>query len=923
MPSIFKNTLKTSLLTSLYNEIKYNNNNYYYYIAKPDTWDDEEVIPTPSNTISNEVATRNNIVFLKKITINDLAFIINRYDWEYGTFFDRYDDKDNTIETKHFYCLTSMNNVYKCIDNNNNGPSTVQPYATSQNIISTSDGYKWKFMYNIPIAMRDKFLTSDFMPVTNAVSNEHYTRGSIYSATVANYGYGYGYNTTLTVSGNGYQKNNKLLITGNILNNKGSGYLYTPDIIVNNPYDAVPFTLNTEYLLGQYVEYNGRIYDVVKAGISSANIYPTHTCLCDDPVSNGTLSLSFVGKPLNGSVILSNDYTINSISFELFVGEIIMSNSGYGYTDATVVISDPPAGTGHVAATGICNVINGRVSSISITNTGIGYNNSEYYVVTISEPFSGYIDFSGNSSISVDDIIKHGYNYYKALADGTLSSVGPTHDIGIVLNGDVNLEYVGQQATANIKLFYGYGYSVDPIITIEPPQLYSISNNNYYTFVERNTAFDPIAVDKHSLIRYSDNYYIVDDDNVTLSNTEEPLHTTGSINNLAFIATIKEFNEAGVDLVIGEFLLVKPEGETNRMYEVMANITNLTSIPTHIDGTTNNLKYIPLILPSITINTEKSAARFTPIIENTQITGVVCNDPGVGYTYATITANESYYGVGANVDIRPDIIYGNSSTKQDYIELSAIPGTIECMRVEVPGVYWTPPTLTVMGDGFECTATPILTGRAITGVTITNPGHDYSYANIIITRDLGDDNTEDAIITPLISPQSGHCKNAITELYTTALGIGTTLSDERINGFTLNNEYRQFGIIKNPLQYSSNLRFNKSIGSGCFTILCQLNSGTLDLSLPITDINNNEYSILGSTITTMPTTHINLLLHPKANSKLVLGQTLYQGPKQLIIISIDYPDINKQTGELLLIDNREAFLPNNEQTVVLKTVINF
>ena len=39
-------------------------------------------------------------------------------------------------------------------------------------------------------------------------------------------------------------------------------------------------------------------------------------------------------------------------------------------------------------------------------------------------------------------------------------------------------------------------------------------------------------------------------------------------------------------------------------------------------------------------------------------------------------------------------------------------------------------------------------------------------------------------------------------------------------------------------------------------------------------------------------------------------------------MSIDYPDIDKQSGELLLLDNRESFLPNTEQSVVLKTIIN-
>ena len=104
MSYIFKNTLRKSLLTSLYNEIKSNSNAYYYYIAKSDNWDNEEIVPNITDTIFNEVNTRNNIVFLKKITVNDISFIIPRYDWDYGVIFDMYDDNIEHLENYKFYC---------------------------------------------------------------------------------------------------------------------------------------------------------------------------------------------------------------------------------------------------------------------------------------------------------------------------------------------------------------------------------------------------------------------------------------------------------------------------------------------------------------------------------------------------------------------------------------------------------------------------------------------------------------------------------------------------------------------------------------------------------------------------------------------------------------------------------------------------
>ena len=39
------------------------------------------------------------------------------------------------------------------------------PTGTSTNILTTADGYKWKFMYSISASDVIKFVTSDFIPV--------------------------------------------------------------------------------------------------------------------------------------------------------------------------------------------------------------------------------------------------------------------------------------------------------------------------------------------------------------------------------------------------------------------------------------------------------------------------------------------------------------------------------------------------------------------------------------------------------------------------------------------------------------------------------------------------------------------------------------------------------------------------------------
>ena len=43
--------------------------------------------------------------------------------------------------------MNSARNVYKCLDNDNNTPSTVEPTGTNAStILSTADGYKWNWV---------------------------------------------------------------------------------------------------------------------------------------------------------------------------------------------------------------------------------------------------------------------------------------------------------------------------------------------------------------------------------------------------------------------------------------------------------------------------------------------------------------------------------------------------------------------------------------------------------------------------------------------------------------------------------------------------------------------------------------------------------------------------------------------------------
>ena len=80
----------------------------------------------------------------------------------------------------NFYVLNSARNVYKCLDNNNNSAPTVEPTGTDTIVLSTADGYKWKFMYTLSASEQSNFLSTDFMAVsTNSSVSSNAVDGAI------------------------------------------------------------------------------------------------------------------------------------------------------------------------------------------------------------------------------------------------------------------------------------------------------------------------------------------------------------------------------------------------------------------------------------------------------------------------------------------------------------------------------------------------------------------------------------------------------------------------------------------------------------------------------------------------------------------------------------------------------------------------
>ena len=152
---------------------------------------------TPVDSIGDEFYTFDDMLAAKKVATSDISIVIPRRNWATGTVYDYYrHDYGNRVtggtstQTANsgatnlfdatFYVMSSTFNVYKCLDNNSGANSTVEPTGTSSSILTTGDGYKWKYMYTLSATQQSNFLSTDFMAVaTNSTVSSAAVDGAV------------------------------------------------------------------------------------------------------------------------------------------------------------------------------------------------------------------------------------------------------------------------------------------------------------------------------------------------------------------------------------------------------------------------------------------------------------------------------------------------------------------------------------------------------------------------------------------------------------------------------------------------------------------------------------------------------------------------------------------------------------------------
>ena len=197
------------------------NNNYYSFLGHPNPKNTDvknygvsdwgNPVPPPTDAFDQENFYYDSMLFLKKITSNDVRRVVPRLDWQTGTIYEMY--RNNYSSTNRTPQTKSTTLYGSNPDNPNGHKSLFEPTHTNtvpQQAGNGSDGYLWKYLYTISPSDIVKFVTTAYIPLpkewgdtTNSNIKDAAVDGKIETVIIKNGGSGYSIDDGGTVTSTG------------------------------------------------------------------------------------------------------------------------------------------------------------------------------------------------------------------------------------------------------------------------------------------------------------------------------------------------------------------------------------------------------------------------------------------------------------------------------------------------------------------------------------------------------------------------------------------------------------------------------------------------------------------------------------------------------------------------------------------------
>lgn len=328
--------------------------------------------------------------------------------------------------------------------------------------------------------------------------------------------------------------------------------------------------------------------------------------------------------------------------------------------------------------------------------------------------------------------------------------------------------------------------------------------------------------------------------------------------------------------------------------------------------------------PTVIIHGDGVGAVATAVLTGDEVTDITISNPGEGYSFAYVTfVSATGSGAAATVTLGAT----ETGTVQEDVENAAIPGTIDRIEIVSAGIDYIDgdAAVSIVGDGSGAEAIVDVDpdDGSVLSVTITNQGSGYSFAEVTIIGSAG----SGAQLNAVISPKAGHGANAVKELYATNIGFSVNLTNDTADLF-LNNDFRQIGVIKNPLIPVSGLHFDQSTGTCCYVIQV-LDPENYEMDDIITTDSGGRFIVVqkvdgyNASIYLLPIIPIITSSSVLTNiTRSIPGLTINNDvPEDVEPVAI--PEIDNKSGEIIYLDNREFIVRQQDQVEKIRAVLKF
>jgi hypothetical protein len=625
-------------LNNFVSDVSSNNDAYYFFVGKTTPWPSDDNPPVANLSYTEEFIAYDSLVFGKLLSSINLSPLINNIPWTTGTVYSEYDDDDGELFTKNFYIVTSDYSVYKCIDNNEGIPSTVQPsLKNTVGCFQSSDGYVWKYMFTVPSSTNATFTTTSYVPV---VANTFVISGAV-PGTVDVYRMG--------SKGSNYQGFNEgtilnVLSATNIqLANSASG--------LDGFYQGSSLYLKSGVGSGQISEiinYQGDTQVVTVSPPFNVELNMQLSNISGDPVNDGTVTQQIetigsifttgffnVGDILiqsdstySGTVVTANSSQFNLVSLSnnspMLVPNPIYNTRNFGaILTGNVSISN----NSNVLTSTTANLMNlsinefvrvGPSANVNIRRISTITNSS---IATVSLPFN-------NSLINV--------NFYSMPDAFEVVSASISDSTGIIIDSNMNSIIINYANVSTQGLSYILGETVKEFSSLGVDQ----NSNGVISFVNASTL---ILSSVNGLIGIGNN----------IIGQSSGLQST--------ISTISSYPYVTLGNVTGNFITGFPISVFNDLNTEVANASILTSffIPS------NDIEYI--ISPTVTIEGDGEGATAYCTVNTAsqsafEIDSIVPINVGTDYTFANVTITApTNFGSGATATAVVSPVTGHGS----------------------------------------------------------------------------------------------------------------------------------------------------------------------------------------------------------------------------------------------------------------------